>query len=164
VLAMSDASGFQDDTPFDLVAELLAPAAALEVLRLNRCLGLQLGIEGEGWRGACVRVCMCPGGGGGGGGDRKGGHPPWRQQRGCTPCSCHARLARHGGTACTAPRCCLVIGPPNKNLISGADVASLLRGKPRFRKLEFSVEMLSDPRDLQELRTRFPHVTFKAVD
>jgi hypothetical protein len=66
VLAMSDASGFQDDTPFDLVAELLAPAAALEVLRLNRCLGLQLGIEGEGWRGACVRVCMCPGGGGGG--------------------------------------------------------------------------------------------------
>lgn len=45
-----------------------------------------------------------------------------------------------------------------------ADVAALLRGKPRFRKLEFSVEMLSDPRELQELRTSFPHVTFKAVD
>lgn len=48
VLAMSDARGFQDDTPFDVVAEPLGPAAALEVLRLNRCLGLQLGKEGAG--------------------------------------------------------------------------------------------------------------------
>ncbi|KAL4440201.1 hypothetical protein ABPG75_003202 [Micractinium tetrahymenae] len=89
VLAMSDASGFQDDTPFDVLLEPLAPAAGLEVLRINRCMGLQLTIE---------------------------------------------------------------------------DVGRLVAGKPRFRKLEFTADMLSDPRDLQELRRRHPHVNFKAVD
>jgi hypothetical protein len=43
-------------------------------------------------------------------------------------------------------------------------VGELLAGKPRFRKLEFSEEMLSDPRDLRELRRLHPHVNFKAVD
>ena len=46
VLALSDAKGFQDDCPFDLLSEPLAPAANLEVLRINRCMGLQLNIEG----------------------------------------------------------------------------------------------------------------------
>ena len=50
VLAMSDAKGFQDDVPLELLAEPLRGAPALEVLRLNRCLGLQLSIEGEGGR------------------------------------------------------------------------------------------------------------------
>ena len=45
-----------------------------------------------------------------------------------------------------------------------AEVGELLAGKPRFRKLEFSEEMLSDPRDLRELRRLHPHVNFKAVD
>jgi hypothetical protein len=47
---MSDAKGFQDDVPLELLAEPLRGAPALEVLRLNRCLGLQLSIEGEGGR------------------------------------------------------------------------------------------------------------------
>ncbi|EFN52805.1 hypothetical protein CHLNCDRAFT_138465 [Chlorella variabilis] len=89
VLALSDAKGFQDDCPFDLLSEPLAPAANLEVLRINRCMGLQLNIE---------------------------------------------------------------------------DVAQLLAGKPRFRKLEFTADMLSDARDLEALRAHFPHVTFKAVE
>lgn len=56
VLAMSDARGLQDDQPFDLLVEPLAAAGRLEVLRINRCMGLQLSIEGEcaalaGWAG-----------------------------------------------------------------------------------------------------------------
>jgi len=39
-----------------------------------------------------------------------------------------------------------------------AEVEQLLAGKPRFRKLEFSADMLSDPRDLTELRRRYPKV------
>jgi hypothetical protein len=45
-----------------------------------------------------------------------------------------------------------------------AEVGELLAGKLRFRKLEFSEEMLSDPRDLRELRRLHSHVNFKAVD
>ncbi|KAI7840413.1 hypothetical protein COHA_005844 [Chlorella ohadii] len=89
VLAMSDAKGFQDDSPWDELSEPLVPAAALEVLRINRCLGLQLSIE---------------------------------------------------------------------------EVEQLLAGKPRFRKLEFTADMLADERDLLELRRRHPQVTFKAVE
>ena len=36
----------QDDSPWDELCEPLVPAASLEVLRINRCLGLQLSIEG----------------------------------------------------------------------------------------------------------------------
>ncbi|PRW39336.1 20 kDa chloroplastic isoform B [Chlorella sorokiniana] len=89
VLAMSDAKGFQDDSPWDELSEPLVPAMALEVLRINRCLGLQLSIE---------------------------------------------------------------------------EVEQLLAGKPRFRKLEFTADMLADERDLLELRRRHPQVTFKAVE
>lgn len=89
VLAMSDARGFQDDTPLDLLLEPLGAAHQLEVLRINRCLGVQLNIE---------------------------------------------------------------------------EVEQLLASKPQFRKLEFTEDMLSDPRDLQELRRRHPEVNFKAVD
>lgn len=89
VLAMSDAGGFQDDTPFDVLLEPLAAAWGLEVLRINRCMGLQLSLE---------------------------------------------------------------------------DVGQLLAGKPRFRKLEFTADMLSHERDLAELRRRHPTVNFKAVD
>ncbi|KAI3431582.1 hypothetical protein D9Q98_004632 [Chlorella vulgaris] len=89
VLAMSDARGLQDDQPFDLLVEPLAAAGRLEVLRINRCMGLQLSIE---------------------------------------------------------------------------DVGALLEGKPHFRKLEFTADMLSDPEDLVQLRRRFPRVTFKAVE
>lgn len=51
----------QDDTPFDVLLEPLAPAAGLEVLRINRCMGLQLTIEGEAprsarWCGAGART------------------------------------------------------------------------------------------------------------
>lgn len=45
-----------------------------------------------------------------------------------------------------------------------ADVDRLLAGKPGFRKLEFTPDMLSDRRDLAELRRRHPRVTFKAVE
>ena len=37
-------------------------------------------------------------------------------------------------------------------------MGTLLQGKPHFRKLEFSEDMLSDPRDLAELRQRYPLV------
>lgn len=50
VLAMSDARGFQDETPFDTLSDPLREARCLEVLRINRCQGLQLGIEGEAGR------------------------------------------------------------------------------------------------------------------
>ena len=40
----------------------------------------------------------------------------------------------------------------------------LLRGKPAFRKLELTADMLADPRDLAALRQRWPAVTFKTVE
>jgi hypothetical protein len=39
-----------------------------------------------------------------------------------------------------------------------SDVGALLEGKPHFRKLEFTADMLSDPEDLVQLRRRFPRV------
>lgn len=45
-LALSDSKGFQDDSPWDEMAGPLTPATSLEVLRINRCLGLQPSIEG----------------------------------------------------------------------------------------------------------------------
>lgn len=49
-------------------------------------------------------------------------------------------------------------------LLISADVGALLANKPRFAKLEFTADMLGDPRDLEELRRRWPRVTFKAVE
>lgn len=43
-------------------------------------------------------------------------------------------------------------------------MAALLAGKPAFRKLELTADMLADPRELQALRQRWPDVTFKTVD
>lgn len=45
-----------------------------------------------------------------------------------------------------------------------ADTGTLLAGKPAFRKLEFTGDMLSHPADLEALRARHPGVTFKAVE
>ena len=57
---MSDAKGFQDDeVPLELLVEPLRGAPALEVLRINRCLGLQLSIEGGWLRGQAEEAWEC---------------------------------------------------------------------------------------------------------
>ena len=133
-------AGPQDDSPWDDLSVPLAPATALEVLRINRCLGLQLALEGA-RPGSCAGV-------------QAAGAQAWAWP--CRPW--HAPTPQH------TPHPTLPLRLPSPPARPRADVDTLLAAKPRFRKLEFTTDMLSDPRDLAQLRARHPQVTFKAVE
>lgn len=161
MLAMSDARGLQDDQPFDLLVEPLAGAGRLEVLRINRCMGLQLSIEGE-----CAALAGCAGLSRAVAGTLRlcaaliaaGGCPAL----GCLLC-CDVQLMAAAEPSDHVHHIAPTVGPftPPPCLLAcllSSDVGALLEGKPHFRKLEFTADMLSDPEDLVQLRRRFPRV------